>query len=134
MEKGITVAVALFAGGAIAGCSGARIVQPGLASVAALPGAASIEAHDVVSNGHDSCPRARIVADDPLPHRYPPCLGGESAHPSVGFNVLTTPAPAPTDPGDFLWNLHLRGLPPCKGGVNGSALSAEDSVAVCRRD
>jgi hypothetical protein len=135
MERGLMSAVLAVAIAGLAGCAGAgtevaAVVEPGLANAASLPLAVSIDSHDVIANGHDSCPRGRVVAGDPLRFRFPACPGGETVRPDV---TLLIRAPAVTDDerneGE-LWNVHLRGLPPCeeKSGEEESAL------AVCRAD
>jgi hypothetical protein len=103
-----------------------RIV-PGLANAPVLPENEITDVHDVVANGHDSCPRARVVAPDPLWDRYPPCPGTERKPPDV------TPLAAPVLPaepvGDELWNVHYRGLPPCEE-ARGSRTN-ELALAIC---
>jgi hypothetical protein len=123
-------AVFVLATGLLAGCAEARVVEPGLANAPALPGSLSIDVHDAIANAHDSCPRARVVARDPLPHRYPACAGGERQSQVVLLGPSAPSSePAPTD---VLWNIHLDGLPPCEGGKPGHA--GDLGLAVCRRD
>jgi hypothetical protein len=79
---------------ALVGCAGAGAVEPGLANAPAIPGSETIDVHDAIANAHDSCPRARVAALDPLRYRYPPCSGGElQLAPSDPLDP-----PAPTNP------------------------------------
>ena len=111
---------------ALAGCASARVVEPGLANAPAVPLAESIDVHDVIANGHDSCPRGRVAAGDPLFARYPPCAGRERTPTSAAFTM----APAtPAEHTSALWNLHLHGLPPCEGPRGES--SVEVALALC---
>jgi hypothetical protein len=127
MKRGACLAIGLVVLAASAGCASAPGVAPGLANVPSVPLAETIDVHDVIANGHDSCPRARIAAGDPLRFRYPACAGGETAPAHVRLLI----APVVTDePGDDLWNLHLRGLPPCE--AMRAARSQELALAVCR--
>jgi hypothetical protein len=126
MRQSVTIAVFFLAVAAQAGCADVRVVQPGLANVVALPLSDTIDVHDAVANGHDSCPRSR-AAGDPLRARYPACTGGETA--SFNTTFLVAPAVRP-GPADDLWNLHLRGLPPCEG--DRAARSNERALAMCR--
>jgi hypothetical protein len=128
MERRIGMAVFVVAIAAQAGCAMA-VVEPGLANAPALPLAVTIDVHDAIANGHDSCPRARVAAGDPLHYRYPPCPGREIAPPNMA--LLTAPVIL-AEPTDELWNLHLRGLPPCEGGR--AARSNEFALALCRPD
>jgi hypothetical protein len=118
----------VFAALACAGCAEPPAVAPGLANVASLPDlriTPDIGVHDAIANGHDSCPRARVDATDPLRFRYPPCPGKEVT-PSVG--ALGAAGAAESEPvkGE-LWNMHLHGLPPCEGSRGN-----EMGMAVCR--
>jgi len=132
MERGASVAVLVLAiagGLACVGCADTRAIEPGLANAPVLPLTAATDVHDVIANGHDSCPRARVAAGDPLRYRYPACPGGETSP----VNVTLLVAPVVTEePADRLWNLRLRGLPPCEGGRAGRA--RERALAVCRRE
>jgi hypothetical protein len=114
---------------ALLGCAGARAVEPGLANAPSLPPeTASLPGiHDAVANGHDSCPRARVAAGDPLPYRFPACAGGETR--AVVPDLLVA-APAPPAP-PSLWNVRLHGLPPCNGP---NERSKELAMAVCASD
>jgi hypothetical protein len=129
MERGASLASSLLlaAVAAVAGCGTARVVEPGLANAPAVPLNVTLDVHDVIANGHDSCPRARVAAGDPLRYRYPACPGGETAP----QNVAPLAAPVVTqEPEDDLWNLHLRGLPPCEGSR--AERARELALAVCR--
>jgi hypothetical protein len=108
-------------------------VVVGLASVPALPlevPAFALEGdtgvHDVVANGHDSCPDARSPAD-PLRYRYPPCPQVEAPPPTPP--LVASPAFTQA-PEDDTWNLHLRGLPPCVGSA--APRANEFAIPVCR--
>jgi hypothetical protein len=131
MCRGIS-AVFVLSVGLLAGCAEARVVEPGLANAPALPGSLSLDVHDVIANAHDSCPRARVAARDPLPYRYPACAGSE-ARSQVVLLGASVPAPAPEPaPSDVLWYIHLDGLPPCEDGK--LSASGDAALEVCRRD
>ena len=122
----LTVFVVAIA--ALAGCASTSPLEPGLANAPAIPLTGAQDVHDVIANGHDSCPGARFAAGDPLRHRYPPCPGGENV--PLNVTLLAVPVPPP-EPEDDLWNVHLRGLPPCEGDLAERA-GAELALAVCR--
>jgi hypothetical protein len=127
--KRVALAISLVALAAAtsAGCAAAPALTPGLANAPAVPLAETIDVHDVIANGHDSCPRARVAAGDPLRFRFPACPGGETSPGTT--TLLITPAVA-EEPEDELWNLHLRGLPPCEG--TRAIRENELALAVCR--
>jgi hypothetical protein len=114
---------------ACAGCAERPAVAPGLANVASIPDlriTPDIGVHDAIANGHDSCPRARVEATDPLRFRYPACPGKEVTPSVLSLTALGAAESEPIE-GDDLWNVHLRGLPPCEG-----SRGDELAIAVCR--
>jgi hypothetical protein len=132
--------IVALAGLACGGCARSDLtVQPGLASVSTQPGLAaapptppddgtmesSPPIRDVIANGNDSCPRARVASGDPLRYRFPTCPGFGEARPSVP-NLLGAPT-FPPEPA-ALWNVHLHGLPPCSGT---NERSKELAMMVC---
>lgn len=127
MERGACVAVLVFAVAGLSGCASESAVEPGLANAPAVPLSQTIDVHDAIANGHDSCPRARIAAGDPLRYHYPPCPGREIAPSQITLLAATVRR---EPPGNGLWNLHLEGLPPCEGGEPGGAEGL--TPAVCR--
>jgi len=136
MQRVASTAVMVLAIIGAAGCASASRLEPaiasrlvpGLANAPILPGTEAGEVHDVVANGHDSCPRARVVAPDPLWNRYPPCPGGERKPPDV---TLVAPPVLPAEPAgeEEMWNIHFRGLPPCEEAR--AARTNELALAVC---
>jgi hypothetical protein len=124
-HRACLTAVALSIG-LLAGCATFPF-EPGLANVPALPGSMTIDVHDAIGNAHDSCPRARVTAADPLWHRYPPCAGSEP--PSAPRALALAPA-APAGPADDVSRLHLRNLPPCYRAH--SAVRPRLALAFCR--
>ncbi|MGO8995591.1 MAG: hypothetical protein ACLQVI_19960 [Polyangiaceae bacterium] len=128
MERAGRLMVFLFAIAGQAGCASTSPLEPGLANVPAVPLGGPFDVHDVIANGRDSCPGARVASGDPLRYRYPACPGGETT--PVNVTLLAVPVPPP-GPEDDLWNLHLRGLPPCEGDLAERA-GAEIALAVCR--
>jgi hypothetical protein len=121
--------IVAFAGVASGGCARSDLsVQPGLANVSTQPGLAGAPAtppddgtiqssppiRDVIANGNDSCPRARVASGDPLRYRFPTCPGFGEAHPTAPNLLGFTPPPSLPEPA-ALWNVHLHGLPPCSG-------------------
>jgi hypothetical protein len=102
-------------------------LEPGLANVPALPESMTLDVHDAIGNAHDSCPRARVTAADPLWDRYPPCAGSElrSVPPALALTVA-----APASLANDVSRLHLRNLPPCYRAH--SPVRARLAVAFCR--
>jgi hypothetical protein len=127
MQRAAKAAVMVLAIIAEGGCASVPRLEPGLANGPALPQNNPIDVHDVIANGHDSCPRARVEAGDPLWHRYPACPGRETA--PVNLTLLIAPLVSAPPVGDDLWNVPFRGLPPCEEAR--AARANELALAVC---
>jgi hypothetical protein len=126
MGRGSRIAVLVFANLGQAACASTPLLEPGLANAPALPQSQTIDVHDAIANGRDSCPRARIAAGDPLRFHYPPCPGRETVPPVT----LLAASVRRESPASGLWNLNLQGFPPCEGAA--AARSGGTTPAVCR--
>jgi hypothetical protein len=116
-RAGVLTALAIASvwatGCATAAQAAAQRIKPGLANATALPGSVTIDVHDVIANGDDSCPsRASFPGPDPLWDRYPPCPEHESGR----QNPSDVSVPPKQPGGSPFQTVHLNRLPSCRGG------------------